>query len=116
MSVRTICAVVLALESVVIGLAIPVAVIQGGIAPGIASGVWGTMAVAALLLAGMQRRFGWAYPVAWVLQAAFLVSSFAVPLLWILAVIFLGLWTAGVLLGRKTDALAKAHSQATAAE
>ncbi|PSL00785.1 uncharacterized protein DUF4233 [Murinocardiopsis flavida] len=112
---RTICAVVLVLESVAIGLAIPVAIMQGGVAPGVAGLVWGGMAVAAVLLAGLQRKHGWAHAGGWVLQAAFLVSSFAVPMLWIVAAIFAGLWVTGFMLGRSTDAIERQRAEAVPA-
>ncbi|CAM4199224.1 hypothetical protein GCM10009799_18190 [Nocardiopsis rhodophaea] len=100
---RTICAVVLAFEVIVIGLAIPVAIQVGGYSPAVAGGVWGGLAAAALVLAALQR-FRWGFYAACVLQAAFLASGFLVPGLAVLGVIFVGLWIAGVLLGRRTDA------------
>lgn len=107
---RRLCAVVLAIEAVVIGLAVPVAIQVAGIPAAVAGGVWGGLAVVALVLSALQR-FGWAYYAAWVLQVAFVVSSFVVPGLAILGVVFLALWVAGVLLGRRTDAQAAARER-----
>lgn len=104
---RTLCAVVLAFEVVVIGLAVPVAIQLGGHPPATAGAVWGGLAAAALLLAGMQR-FRWAYYAGWVLQVLFLASGFLVPGLAVLGVVFVGLWVAATVVGRRTDAMQRA--------
>ncbi|GAA1123046.1 DUF4233 domain-containing protein [Nocardiopsis composta] len=108
---RTICAVVLAFEVIVIGLAVPVAINLAGFSPAVAGGVWGGLAAAALVLAGLQR-FRWAHYAAWVLQAAFVASGFLVPGLALLGIVFAGLWVAGVVLGRRTDAMKAAADDA----
>ncbi|GAA4910063.1 DUF4233 domain-containing protein [Streptomonospora salina] len=100
---RRMLAVVLLLEAMVIGLAVPVAIQVAGIAPAVAGGVWGGMAGLALLLAALQR-FRPAYYAGWALQAALLISGFMVPGLVLLGVVFLALWVAAVLLGQRTDA------------
>ncbi|MFC4561242.1 DUF4233 domain-containing protein [Nocardiopsis mangrovi] len=107
---RTICAVVLAIEVIVIGLAVPVAIQLGGYPPALAGGVWGGLAAAALVLAALQR-YAWAHYAGWALQAAFLASGFLVPGLAVLGVVFTALWIAGVLLGRRTDAMKAAHGE-----
>lgn len=107
---RVVCAVVLAFEVVVIGLAVPVAIQLGGYSPALAGGVWGGMAAAALVLAALQR-FRWAHYAGWVLQGAFLFSGFLVPGLALLGVVFASLWVVGVVLGRKTDLIRAEHEQ-----
>ena len=57
---RVICAVILAFEAIVIGLFVPVAISVEGMAPAMAGGLWGGMAVAALVLAGLQKH-RWAH-------------------------------------------------------
>ncbi|WP_017541507.1 MULTISPECIES: DUF4233 domain-containing protein [Nocardiopsis] len=109
---RTICAVVLAFEVIVIGLAVPVAIQLSGFSPAVAGAVWGGQALAALVLAALQR-FTWAHWAGWVLQGTLVATGFLVPGLWVLGIIFGGLWVAGVMLGRKTDAM-KARAQAAA--
>ncbi|MFC7330017.1 DUF4233 domain-containing protein [Marinactinospora rubrisoli] len=101
---RTMCAVVLAFEAVVIALAVPVAIQLGGYSPAVAGGTWGGLAAVALVLAALQR-FAWARYAGWALQAAFVASGVLVPGLFVLGVVFAGLWVAGWLLGRRTDAL-----------
>jgi len=108
---RRTCAVVLVIEFVVIGLAVPVAIQLAGVSPAVAGGVWGGLAVAALVLSALQR-FGWAYYAGWGLQAALLVSGFVVPGLAILAVVFLALWVSAVLLGGRLDARSAVEQRA----
>ncbi|MDA0564947.1 DUF4233 domain-containing protein [Streptomonospora sp. S1-112] len=110
---RRLCAVVLAIEVVVIGLAVPVAVQVAQIPPAVAGGVWGGLAAAALVLAALQR-FAWAYYAGWALQVAFVASGFLVPGLALLGVVFFALWVCGVLLGRRTDALQAQRERAAA--
>ncbi|RNL87341.1 DUF4233 domain-containing protein [Halostreptopolyspora alba] len=108
---RTLCAVVLAFEAIVIGLAVPVAIQLGGHPPATAGVVWGGLAAAALLLAAVQR-FRWAHYAGWVLQALFLTSGFLVPGLAVLGVVFAGLWVAATVVGRRTDAMRLAADDA----
>ncbi|UOE22044.1 DUF4233 domain-containing protein [Thermobifida halotolerans] len=108
---RTVCAVVLAFEAVVLGLAIPVAIQLGGHSPGLAGGVWGGLALAALVLAGTQR-FAWGFYAACALQVAFVASSLLVPGLTYLGIVFAGLWIAGVVLGRRVEAVRTASGDA----
>ncbi|GAB3214159.1 DUF4233 domain-containing protein [Marinactinospora thermotolerans] len=106
---RTICAVVLAFEVIVIGLAVPVAIQISDHPPALAGGVWGGLAFAALVLAFLQRR-RWGFYAACVLQGLLLLSGFLVDGLLFLGVVFVGLWVAGVLLGRRTDAMQAAYA------
>ncbi|GHD26461.1 DUF4233 domain-containing protein [Nocardiopsis kunsanensis] len=99
---RIVAAVVLVFEAIVIGLAVPVAINLGGIAPGLAAGLWGGMALAALVLSGLQR-FTWAHYAAWALQAAVLFSSFWVDGMLPAAIVFASLWVVGVIMGRRID-------------
>lgn len=111
---RTICAVLLAFEAIILGLAVPVAIQLGGHPPALAATVWGGLALAALVLAALQR-FTWGFYAACVLQAAFVVSALLVPGLLVLGVVFAALWIAGVALGRRTDA-ARAEQRDAPAE
>lgn len=106
---RVVCAVVLVFEAIVIGLAIPIAIQLEGVDPSIAGGVWGGMAVAALLLSGLQRHT-WAHYASWALQAAFLFSSFMVSGALLVAVVFASLWVTGVIMGRRVDETRAAHA------
>lgn len=112
---RTICAVVLAFEAIVIGLAIPVAINLEGIDPATAGGLWGGMAAAALVLAGLQK-YTWAHYAGWALQVAFLFSSFWVSGMLLIAVVFASLWVTGVIMGRRVDETRAAQEAAARAE
>lgn len=112
---RTLCAVVLVFEVIVIGLAIPIAINLEGADPALAGGVWGGMALAALVLSGLQRHT-WAHYAAWVLQAAFLFSSFLVTGAPLVAIVFVSLWVTGVIMGRKVDGIRAAHAAHAEAE
>ncbi|GAA1099852.1 DUF4233 domain-containing protein [Nocardiopsis metallicus] len=106
---RTLCAVVLVFEAIVIGLAIPIAINLEGADPALAGGVWGGMALAALVLSVLQKHT-WAHYAAWVLQAAFLFTSFMVTGALLVAIVFVSLWVTGVILGRKVDQTRAAHA------
>ena len=106
---RTLCAVVLAFEVIVIGLAIPIAINLEGADPAVAGGLWGGMALAALVLAGLQK-YTWAHYAAWVLQAGLLFSSFMVTGMPMVAIVFVSLWVTGVIMGSKVDAVQAAHA------
>lgn len=108
---RTVCAVVLMFEAIVIGLAIPIAIRLEGVDPAVAGGVWGGMALAALVLSGLQK-YTWAHYAAWVLQAAFLFSSFTVSGALLVAIVFVSLWATAVILGRRVDEVKAAHALA----
>ena len=112
---RTICAVVLVFEAIVIGLAIPVAIDPGGVDPATAGGLWGGMTVAALVLAGLQK-YTWAHYAGWALQAAFLLSSFLVMPMLLASIVFGSLWVTGVIMGRRVDEVRAAHEAAARAE
>ncbi|WP_116247207.1 DUF4233 domain-containing protein [Nocardiopsis sp. FIRDI 009] len=106
---RVVCAVVLAFEVIILGLAIPVAINLEGIEPARAVGVWGGLAVAALVLSALQR-YTWAHYAAWVLQAAMLFSSFLVSGMLLISVVFGSLWVVGVIVGRRVDETRAAHA------
>jgi hypothetical protein len=113
--VRVVCAVILVFEVIVIGLFIPVAISLEGMDPVLAGSLWGGMAVAALVLSGLQKH-RWAHYTAWVLQAAFLFTSFLVSGAMLVAVVFVSLWVAGVIMGRRTDEMKAAHRARAEAE
>ncbi|MEN9752917.1 MAG: hypothetical protein RL670_608 [Actinomycetota bacterium] len=45
----------------------------------------------------------WSYYFGWVLQIAMLATAFWVPLMWVVGIIFLGLWTWGMIAGATID-------------
>lgn len=102
---RTLCAVVLAFEAVVIALAIPVAVQIAGMPPGTAAAVWGSLAGAALVLSALQR-FTWAFHGGSLLQAVLVAAAVIVPGmggLVVVGLLFAGLWIAAIVLGSRVE-------------
>jgi hypothetical protein len=104
---RQMCGTVLILEAIVIGLAIPVAIMDEHLRHGVAGGVGGGLAVCALLLSGMvgRPRLGWALWAGTVLQVLVIASGVVVPAMYILGVVFAALWITAVYLARRLQTL-----------
>jgi hypothetical protein len=104
---RQMCGTVLALEAIVIGLAIPVAIMYEHLHRGVAGGVGGGLAVCALLLSGMVGRqgMGWALWAGTVLQVMVIASGVIIPAMYILGVIFAALWITAIRLARRIQTL-----------
>jgi hypothetical protein len=100
---RQMCGTVLILEAIVIGLAIPVAIMYEHLHRGVAGGVGGGLAVCALLLSGMvgRRGMGWALWAGSVLQVMVIAAGVVIPAMYILGLIFAALWITAVWLARR---------------
>jgi Protein of unknown function (DUF4233) len=103
---RQLCGTVLVMEAVVIGLAIPVAIVMEHVQRGVAGGVGGSLAVCALLLSGVVGRpgMGWALWAGSALQVLVIAAGVVVPAMYILGVIFAALWVTGIWLARRLQA------------
>ncbi len=103
---RQLCGMVLAMEAIVIGLAIPVAIVLEHVRHGLAGGVGGGLAVGALLLSGLVGRPGmsWALIAGTVLQALVIAAGAVVPAMYTLGAIFAALWITGIWLARRLSA------------
>jgi hypothetical protein len=99
---RGMCAAVLCLEAITIGLTTHVLITIADVSVGRALLIGVGLAVACLLLAGMLRA-PWAYTVGWVLQVAAVAIGFLVPLMFVLGGIFALLWGMADFLGRKIE-------------
>jgi hypothetical protein len=101
---RRLCATVLIMEAIVIGLAIPVAVqidhASAGTA-GMAGGV--AVAAAALLAALARRRLSWTIAGGSVLQVLVIAAGAVVPVMYFLGAVFGALWVTGIWLGRRVE-------------
>jgi Protein of unknown function (DUF4233) len=101
---RRMCTTVLVMETVVIWLAIPVALAVEHARPqrvGVAGVV---LAVAAVVLAGLaRRRLRWAIVGGSVLQALVIAAGVIVPVMYFLGAIFAAFWILGLRLGRRLD-------------
>jgi hypothetical protein len=104
---RQMCGTILALEAIVIGLAIPVAIRYEHLHGGVAGGVGGGLAVCALLLSGMvgRRGMGWALWAGTALQVLVIAAGVVIPAMYILGVIFAALWITAIWLARRIQAL-----------
>jgi Protein of unknown function (DUF4233) len=100
---RQLCGTVLVMEAIVIGLAIPVAIVMEHVHRGVAGGVGGSLAVCALLLSGVVGRpgMGWALWAGSALQVLVIAAGVVVPAMYILGVIFAALWVTGIWLARR---------------
>ena len=103
--IRQLCGTVLIMEAIVIGLAIPVAIVLEHANRGLAGGIGGGLAVCALLLGGVVGRpgMGWALWAGTVLQALVIAAGVVVPAMYVLGVIFAALWVTGIWLARRHE-------------
>nr|WP_193614901.1 DUF4233 domain-containing protein [Nocardioides lijunqiniae] len=96
------CAAVLSLEAITLGLTTPVMISVADVAVSTALVVGLGLMVACLLVAGMLRS-EWAYGLGWLIQAAAIGLGFVVPLMFVLGAIFALLWGSADFLGRKIE-------------
>ncbi|MCW2795200.1 DUF4233 domain-containing protein [Nocardioides sp.] len=99
---RGMCAAILCLEAIALGLTTPVMVSVADVALGTALAVGLGLMVVCLVLAGMLRG-EWAYAVGWLVQLAAIGLGFVIPLMFFLGAIFALLWGTAYLLGRKIE-------------
>jgi hypothetical protein len=99
---RGMCAAVLSLEAITVGLTTPVMVTLGGVGLGAALLVGLGLLVVCLLLAGMLRR-EWAYGAGYAVQVAAIALGLLVPIMFLLGFVFAALWTTADLLGRRIE-------------
>jgi hypothetical protein len=99
---RGMCAAVLSLEAITLGLTTPVLITIADVGAGTAVAVGVGLAVVCLLLAGMLRA-QWAYTLGWVVQVAAIALGFAIPLMFLLGGIFALLWGSAYFLGRRIE-------------
>jgi Protein of unknown function (DUF4233) len=99
---RRLCATVLIMEAVMIGLAIPVAITIAHARPATAGIIGGVLGGAAILLAAVGRPGQrWALAGGSVLQAAVIATGVVVPVMYGLGAIFAGLWVTAIWLARR---------------
>lgn len=96
------CAAILCLEAITLGLTTPVMISVADVDLGTALAVGLGLTLACLLLAGMLRS-EWAYTVGWVIQLAAIGLGFVVPMMFFLGSIFALLWGTAYFLGLKIE-------------
>ena len=99
---RGMCAAVLGLEAVTVGLTTPVMISVSDLSAGTALGLGVGLMVACLVVAGMLRA-EWAYYLGWAVQAAAVALGLLVPLMFFLGALFALLWGTAYFLGRRIE-------------
>lgn len=99
---RAMCAAVLSLEAVTLGLTTPVMITLSDVRPALAVTVGLGLAVACVVVAGMLRREG-AYWLGHAIQVAAIALGLVVPVMWGLGPLFALLWGSAYALGRKIE-------------
>jgi len=99
---RGMCAAVLSLEAIALGLTTPVMIAIADVEVSTALVVGLGLMLACLVVAGMLRS-EWAYWLGWAIQAGALALGFVVPLMFVLGAIFALLWGTAYFLGRKIE-------------
>ena len=99
---RGMCAAVLSLEAVTLGLTTPVLIKIADVDTPVALAIGLGLAVLCLLIAGMLRG-EWAYALGWLVQVAAIGLGFVIGLMFFLGTVFALLWATAYLLGRKIE-------------
>lgn len=99
---RGMCAAILSLEGITLGLSTPVLLTLTDVSTGVGLAVGLGPALVALLLAGALRSER-AYLAGWVLQAVAIGLGLLVPMMFFLGAVFGLLWATADLLGRRID-------------
>jgi undecaprenyl pyrophosphate phosphatase UppP len=96
------CAAILSLEAVVLGLTTPVMINLADVPWRTAFAVGLGLCVACLLLAGLLRWEA-AYVAGWIVQVAAIALGFVITMMFVLGAIFALLWGSAYFLGRKIE-------------
>lgn len=99
---RGMCAAILCLEAIALGLSTPVMIAVNDVDTGVALAIGLGLMVVCLLLSGMLRK-PWAYTAGWVVQVAAIALGLVVPIMFVLGGIFALLWGTADFLGRKIE-------------
>jgi len=99
---RGMCAAILSLEAIALGLTTPVLITVGDQPVGRSLAIGLGLAMACVVLAGLLRS-EWAYGVGWAIQVAAVALGVLIPMMFVLGGIFAFLWGTGYFLGRKIE-------------
>lgn len=99
---RAMCAAVLSLEAIVLGLSTPIMITLGGVAKGTALPIGLGLALVCVVVAGVLRK-EWGYWLGWAVQIGAIALGFLVTTMWFLGVLFALLWGCAYFLGRKIE-------------
>jgi hypothetical protein len=99
---RSMCAAMLVLQAVVLGLTTPVMISVSRVEVSTALWLGLGLATACVVTSGTLRR-RWAYLVGWAIQVASVALGLVIPMMFLLGVIFASLWAGAYFLGRRID-------------
>lgn len=99
---RGMCAAILSLEAIALGLTTPVMINLADVPWRTAFAVGLGLCVACLVLAGLLRWEA-AYVVGWVIQLAAIALGFVVTMMFVLGAVFATLWGSAYFLGRRIE-------------
>lgn len=99
---RGMCAAILALESIALGLTTPVLITIADVPAATALTIGLGLALACLVVAGLLRK-EWAYHLGTAIQVAAVALGFVIPMMFVLGGIFALLWGGAIFLGRKIE-------------
>jgi hypothetical protein len=100
---RGMCAAVLSLEAIVVGLSTPVLIVIADLSLGVGLTVGLGLALACVLVAGMLRA-EWGYALGWAVQAGAVALGLVVPQMFFLGGVFAALWATAYFLGKRIEA------------
>ncbi|WP_030924813.1 DUF4233 domain-containing protein [Streptosporangium amethystogenes] len=99
---RRLCASVLGMEAIVVGLFTPVAINVQGVEPAVAATVGLGLALLCVLVIGLLKR-PFAYVAGSLIQVLAIASGFMVPTMFLLGVIFAALWITAIFVARRVE-------------
>ncbi len=99
---RSLCATVLSVEAITLGLTTPVMITLADVPKGTALWIGLGLAVGCIVVAGLLRA-EWAYWLGHAIQVAAIALGFVVPLMFVLGPIFAVLWGTAYGVGRKIE-------------
>lgn len=100
---RHMCAAMLTLQAIILGLSVPVMIAIEDVDPLAAGVIGGGLAVLCVLTAGMLRK-PWAYWLGHAIQVATIATGFLVPIMFFIGLMFAALWLGAYFLGRRIEA------------
>lgn len=99
---RSMCAAILSLEAIALGLTTPVLIAVADVGLALALLIGLGLTVLCVVTAGMLRR-PWAYSLGWAIQVAAVALGVVVPAMFVLGGVFALLWGMADLLGRRIE-------------
>jgi small-conductance mechanosensitive channel len=99
---RGMCAAVLSFEAVILLLSAPVMITVASVPAGRGISIVAILTLLCLLAVGALRS-KWGYRLGWVIQLALVAMGFVVATMFVIGLIFAGLWAAAYFLGLKIE-------------